>query len=131
MKRYVKFRLVPFDLGPGDRRHGPLKEGERWTEMLQASARTLGPNYLKKEFGERLQRGPVKYRLQLQLHLPDPGGKDDPEILNCNKEWDPETHPFMDVAFVEIDTQLSFEENNHMVFALTNCPKSLGMIPST
>lgn len=126
--RYVKFRLIPFDDVPETGLIPPEQLEDLWVEVRDPGE-TRSPSYLKKEYGERVARGPVKYRLQLQLHTPGPD--DDPEILNCNVEWDPATHPYLDVAVVEIDRVLSWKDECRMIFSLRNGPPSLGLIPAT
>jgi arachidonate 5-lipoxygenase len=127
VKRYCKFRLIPEDRGP-ETGLIPLSELEdRWVEVA-APGEPRSQNYLKEEFAERVKRGPVVYHLQIQLHTPSPD--DSPEILSCSVAWDEATHPFMDVATVEVDTLLSLDENNLMRFAVDHCPPSLGVLPA-
>jgi arachidonate 5-lipoxygenase len=98
-----------------------------WSEEV-APGESRSPNYLKQEFAERVRRGAVSYILQIQFHTPEPG--ESPEIFNCNVEWDPETHPFIDIARVEIDAVLSFDENNLMRFSIRHHPASLALLPA-
>ncbi len=100
----------------------------RWVET-PAPGETRSQNYLKEEYAARIARGPVKYHLQLQLHVPSPA--DAPEILSCSVAWDEATHPFMDVAEVEVDTLLSLDENNLMRFSVEHAPPSLGLLEAT
>lgn len=127
VERYVKFRLLPETDAPET---GLLSAEELkgfWSEQRDPKE-TRGRSYLKKEYAERLSRGPIRYRLQLQLHTPT--SEDTDEIFNCNVEWDEATHPYMDVAVVEIDRMLSLEEEARAIFSLRNCPPSLGLIPA-
>jgi hypothetical protein len=127
VRRYVKFRLIPFDGGPET---GIIPEEELkdlWVEV-PLPGETRSQNYLKDELVERVSRGPVKYRFQLQLHTPEPGESD--EIFNCNVAWDDEKHPYMDVATVELDKMLPFDESNRMRSSLRHRPPSLALLPS-
>ncbi len=127
VKRYAKFRLIPWDRGP-ETGIIPMKDLEnRWVET-PAPGETRSQNYLKEEYAARIARGPVKYHLQIQLHVPSPD--DAPEILSCSVAWDEATHPFMDVATVEVDTLLSLDDNNRMRYSVEHCPPSLGMLPA-
>lgn len=127
VRRYVKFRMIPEDRGP-ETGLIPMAELEnRWLET-PAPGETRSQNYLKEEYAARIARGPVRYHLQLQLHVPSPD--DSPEILSCSVAWDEATHPFIDVATVEVDTLLSLDENNLMRFSVAHCPDSLGLLPA-
>lgn len=128
IKRYVKFRLIPFDDVPESGVIRFKDEKELWIEVPRPGE-TRSPDYLKKELTERLSRGPVKYRLQLQLHTPSPADND--EIFNCNVAWDEATHPFLDVAIATLDTLLPHDESSRMIYSLKHCPPSLGLIPAT
>jgi len=128
VKRYAKFRLIPGDRGP-ETGLIPMKDlVNRWVET-PAPFETRSQNYLKEEYAARIARGPVAYHLQIQLHVPS--ADDSPEILSCSVAWDEATHPFMDVATVEVDTLLSLDENNLMRYSVEHCPPSLGMLPAT
>lgn len=133
-ERYVKFRLLPFDdvpetgIIPAEELEPLTSLDKRWSELVNPRE-TRSPNYLKHEYTERVAAGTVKYKLQLQLHTPGP--EDEAlEILNCNKEWEPATHPFMDVAVVEIDKTLSFPDDCWMINSPAHCPPSLALLPS-
>lgn len=125
--RYAKYRLEPADGGPET---GLMTKDElrnRWKEAV-APGETRGPNYLKQELAERLTRGPVRYRLLIQLHTPQPD--DSPEILNCNVAWDEATHPYLELATVELESVLPREQGERMRFSLGHHPPSLGVLPS-
>ena len=62
-------------------------------------------DYLRKEYVERLQKGPVNYRLQIQIHEASP--HDTATIFHAGILWDKETHPWFDLATVSIKTPLS------------------------
>lgn len=127
VQRHVKFRLIPFEDIPETGILPPAELADFWSEKRDPRE-TRGRSYLKQEYAARLAKGPVKYRLQLQLHTPAPGDTD--EIFNCNVEWDEATHPFLDVAVVEIDRLLSLKDEANAIFSLRHCPPSLGLIPA-
>lgn len=127
VRRYAKFRLIPNDRGP-ESGLIPIDElTDRWSELV-APGETGSPNYLKQEFAERIGRAPVLYHLQIQLHTVVPG--EDAAICNCNIAWDETTHPWMDVASVELSTLLSLDANNKMRFSLRHAPPTLAALPA-
>jgi arachidonate 5-lipoxygenase len=67
--------------------------------------------------------------LQLQLH--EATDRDSELLFCCNKVWDEETHPWMDLALVTIDKILTYEENMLMYFTLNHHPSSIGLIEAT
>lgn len=127
VQRYVRFRLIPFDDIPETGVIPPSELEHFWSEHRNPNE-TKSRSYLKQEYADRIARGPVKYRLQLQLHTPAANDGDD--VCNCNVAWDEETHPFLDVAVVEIDRLLSLKDEANAIFSLRHCPPSLGLLPA-
>jgi hypothetical protein len=127
VQRYVKFRLIPFDDIPETGIIPPAELENFWSEKRDPRE-TRSRSYLKREYADRVGKGPIKYRLQLQLHTPGPDDTD--EIFNCNVEWDEATHPYMDVAVVEIERMLSLEDERNAIFSLRHCPHSLALVPA-
>jgi arachidonate 5-lipoxygenase len=135
--RYAKFRLIPED---GIESAAPTQEfvdecfrDEAMAPKL-ANQRTLpgetrSINYLKNEYTERLAKGSIKYRLQLQLleHQDD----QDPEVLNPHVYWDEETCPFMELATIDIDEALSFDEMSWLTYEITHMPDSMSILKAT
>lgn len=126
--RYVKYRVIPAEdvpesgiLDAYDRTIPP--ENQR---MLPGETRTR--NYLKEEYARRLRQGPVRYKLQIQLHTAS--DDDDQEIFNCCREWDEATHPWMDLAEIRIERALDWRESTLMIFSMRNMPRGLGTIPA-
>ncbi|HJZ93920.1 MAG TPA: hypothetical protein VKE40_23805 [Gemmataceae bacterium] len=135
--RYAKFRLIPIDGGP--ERNAPTVEyvegcaadpaaADRLCDQRCFPDETRSVNYLKNEWRDRLKAGPIQYRLQLQLHEVSPD--DSPEIRNCHLEWDEATHPWHELAVVEITEELSHAEACFMAFEITNLPPVMGILPS-
>ncbi|MCG8458323.1 MAG: hypothetical protein MI919_18760, partial [Holophagales bacterium] len=128
--RYAKYRLIPAD---GIPETGTVIDDPEEMKIEPGNQRTLPGeercrNYLREEFHARVARGPVRYRLQIQLH--EAREDDDPEIFNCCREWDPETHPFHDLAHVEIDRVLDWQTSCMTSFSIRNAPAGLGVLPS-
>ena len=89
---------------------------------------TLPPDYLKREYKERLSRGPLDYKLQLQLH--EAKDDDPPMTLQVGREWDESTHPWLDLADVKITSLLSPTATERLKFIFTNLPPSIGILPA-
>lgn len=128
VKRYAKYRVIPFEDIPES---GLLDEYDMANpsenqRILPGEERTR--NYLKEEYQERLENGPVKYKLQVQLHTA--ADDDDMEIFNSCREWEADSHPWMDFAVIEIDKALTWDESSILAFSLGNLPKGLGVIPA-
>ena len=127
VRRYCRFRLIPDPEVPETGLMRPEELENLWVEVV-APGETRSPHYLKREFAERLARGPVRYRLQMQLHTPTQ--QDSEELFNCNVAWDEASHPYVDVAEVEVDTLLPHEESEWMVFSVGHHPPSLALLPA-
>jgi arachidonate 5-lipoxygenase len=136
--RYVRFRLLPGDRAPDP--DAPTLEYVDNCEKDPAQAPVLAQqktlpadeaksvNYLNHEWSERLKQGPIRYVLQIQLHEAKPD--DPPEILNALLPWDEASHPYMDLATVEITQELTYAESQYVGFDITHHPKSIGILPA-
>ncbi|XP_078679810.1 allene oxide synthase-lipoxygenase protein-like isoform X2 [Branchiostoma floridae x Branchiostoma belcheri] len=123
--RYVKYRMLPLDdaiesglLSHEDQRS--IWDPKRLPDEERAQ------NYLRQEFAERLKKGPINYKLQIQLHKFRQG--DSEEIFNASRVWDPQNHPWKDLADVAITTLLPDHVTEKTSFALGNQPDSLGLV---
>ena len=75
-----------------------------------------------------LDNGPLKYKLQLTLHTPR---FDDPtDILNPTRYWDEATHPWLDVADINVGVFLSPDVTEKMCFNPGNLPPCLEFLPA-
>ncbi len=126
--RYIKYRTVPSDPVPesGLLDDYDMKIPTENQRILPGETRSR--NYLKDEYAERLRQGPVKYKLQVQMH--EASDDDDPEIFNCCRKWDEDSHPWMDLAEITMNKPLDWAESTRMIFSMKNLPKGLGIIPS-
>ena len=135
--RYVRFRLIPGDRSPEDPPRNPgwvakvaADPGLAAEAADQRAARDepRSVNYLKNEWAERVKAGPVRYLLQIQWHDVRP---DDPDVIrNPLEPWDEATHPWADLAEVEITELLGHEEQDHMAFEVTNLPPCMALLPA-
>ncbi|KAI8499911.1 arachidonate 5-lipoxygenase, partial [Branchiostoma belcheri] len=122
---FVKFRLVPAD---GHLESGLLDfDDQRIVWRRERLPDEFRPQtYLRTEFAERLKKKPINYTLQLQLHEWE---ENDPyEIFNPVRVWDPDTHPWIDLAHVQITTLLPQDITERMIFNLGTQPESLGLV---
>ncbi len=131
LPRYVKFRLIPGDRGPDTGIPDPatMETLDQISDFRSYPDDPRGRNYLKDEYKARVAAGPVKYILQMQLHVITPD--DSPDIRNSNIFWDEATHPWMDVAEVTIDEVLSYREAVLTAYSVAHLPKSMGILPAT
>lgn len=128
VKRYVRFRMIPADGSPETGLLPEEVQWEIWNRNQREPNETLPPDYLKREYKERISRGPLEYKLQLQLHHP----KDDdpPTILHVGREWDERSHPWMDLADIKMTSLLSPTATERLKFKFTNLPPSIGILPA-
>jgi catalase len=122
---YVKYRLIP---GQDAIEEAAIPEDQKIKVYDQrvAEGEKLPVNYLVNEYKERLTKGLILYKLQLQLHQAQPGDPD--SIFDSRLPWDESEHPYHDVAEVTIKQLLSYEEMVKMGVNIKHQPKSLGII---
>ncbi|KAM7441207.1 arachidonate 5-lipoxygenase [Porites harrisoni] len=127
VKRYVRFRLIPAD---GSRETGLLSEKVQWHpwDNRRLPKEPLPPDYLKREYKERLGKGPLEYKLQMQLHEAKPN--DSHLILHVGREWDESTHPWLDVADLKMTSLLSPTATERLKFIFTNRPPCIDLLPA-
>jgi arachidonate 5-lipoxygenase len=136
--RYVRFRLIRGDHAPEldepDIAYVDQCEKDVAQASILAQQKCLpkdepkSVNYLNHDWSERIKKGPVEYILQVQLHEVSPS--DPPEILNAMLPWEVETHPYLDLANVSIQDELSYAEQTYMGFEITNMPTSMSILPA-
>jgi arachidonate 5-lipoxygenase len=137
--RYVRFRLIPGDRAP---EFDPFPPNPAWVAQVAADpklAETAADqhaaqgeprpvDYLREEWYARLKAGPVRHVLQIQWHDVKP---DDPDVIrNPLEPWDEATHPWVDLAEVEITEPLSYAEQDYMAFEVTNLPPCMKLLPA-
>ena len=82
-------------------------------------------NYLRIEYGNRLENSALQYRLQIQVR---PVGKNNlNEILNPCKEWSKKSFPWFDLAVITIALPLPETVVARTKFSLYNLPKELSL----
>lgn len=85
-------------------------------------------DYLKREYRAKMSKGPLAYKLQLQLH--EAKDDDSPMILQIGREWDEKTHPWLDVADIKMTSLLSPTATERLKFIYKNLPASIGILPA-
>nr|ABW76418.1 allene oxide synthase/8R-lipoxygenase fusion protein [Gersemia fruticosa] len=127
--RYCRYRAIPgdVDIEEGDESGRLTEEDQRKIWIFSRHEDEKRPdNYLRKEYVERLGKGPVNYRLQIQIHEASPS--DTATIFHAGILWDKETHPWFDLATVTITTPLSPDVLERTWFNVVNQPDSLGLL---
>jgi len=125
--RYAKYRILPDDNAPES---GINLDPSEWDTSNQRISphETKGRNYLKYEWEDCIREGKAKYRLQIQLH--ESSKIEDPEIFNNMVVWDEEIHPWLDLAYFQLDKVLDWKESTLTTFSVKNMPKNLGVLPA-
>jgi len=127
IKRYVKFRVIPEDRGPESGLPSDEILSQVWDQQVEPGE-TRNRNYLSEEYKQRVNSQGAKYILQFQMH--NPSKEDTDKIFDSNIEWNQNTHPFMDVANIEINHILPYEEGLKIAFSMHHHPRSLPLIPA-
>lgn len=130
LERFAKFRLIPQD--HDEEFDGfPSEEdlAKAWFQEAHSNEK-LGRNYLKNEFRQRLDKGHVRYRFQIQL-LEWQDSDERAYELNSLYPWDEKECPWRDLAEVTLTDALSYAEGNQCIFSLRHLPKGvLSEIPA-
>lgn len=120
--RYCRFRAMRPDLVAESGLPSPERQRQIWV-MNRSLSDDRPLDYLREEFRQRLRRGPVEYRLQIQVRDPEDG--DTVEVHHVNRPWDEGRWPWHDLARLEIRQALGEAETEAMRFSLAR-PQSLG-----
>jgi arachidonate 5-lipoxygenase len=122
---YVRFRLCPDD--PEEPESGLPDAEDQKTPWNSESARkgdSRPPDYLKKEYKDKLDNGCVKYHLQIQIYN---GDKDSEDVFNIGKPWDLERSPWIDLANITIFQSLSTNIVQRMGYNIAHLPDCLSI----
>lgn len=123
---YARYRLIPAtDWETWRDDSGLPSDDERAHSWFQNPLphETRDRNYLKNEYRERLAKGPVPYRLQVQVRRRPPGR--DPMWTASEYEWEEEHTKWLELAEVTVEATLSHEETQMTWFSIQNRPESL------
>jgi arachidonate 5-lipoxygenase len=127
IKRYAKYRVLPFDPEPET---GTETNPSDWDQCNQRILphETRGRNWLKYEYMDRVVRQGAKYRLQIQTKQAQ--DDEDPEVFNNMVVWDEQSHPWHDLAVIDINQALDWKESTLTSISVYNMPKTLGVLPA-
>ncbi|HUZ76013.1 MAG TPA: hypothetical protein VMV93_00365 [Chloroflexota bacterium] len=128
-ERYVKYRLVPDNRGPEAGMPDPAELVEVWDSEARLPGDDRPKDYLRREFAQRVQHEGVHYHLQYQLHTPT--RVDSAEVFNASKPWEADTHPWHDLADIQLTSVLSDDEAAATRFSIGHHPPSLNLLPAT
>ncbi|CRI65910.1 putative Arachidonate 15-lipoxygenase [Thiocapsa sp. KS1] len=124
VKRYAKFRLIPWD-EIREEDGIPDEDDLRTPWFQEAKPNELrGRNYLKDEYRKRLDNRHVRYRFQIQL-LEWRDSDDRDYELSSLYPWNEEECPWRDLAEVIIAEALDDAEGNECLFSLRHLPASV------
>ncbi len=120
----IRYRLLPAEGGDDSgRARAERAPGPRLAEEKRPK------DYLRQELKDRLRRGPVRYRLQAQLHAVS--AEDPHELYDTSRTWDETTHPWRDLAIVMVERALDDAVTERLRFNIANHPACLGVLPAT
>lgn len=125
IKRYAKYRVRPLN----DEPETGIMENPSTVDTGNQRIlphETRGRNYLKYEYQERVEKEGAQYMMQIQTRIAQ--DDDDPEIFNNMVPWDEKAHPWHDLAVINIDKALDWEESTKTSFSLKHMPKTLGIL---
>ena len=97
-------------------------------EKSRSKDETRPENYLTTEFEERISQEVVRYKLQIQLHEINPD--DSHLILHASRVWDEATHPWLDLADVNLTSLLSCDKVSDTRCSMSNVPSSIVIPPA-
>ena len=126
LRYLVQVRLIPDRPAAEEKRGLPTE-----SDMVRLWHQDRDPSddrprdYLRRELKDRLERGPVVFRLQLQLHEPAP--TDSLAWYDPGVDWDEHDHPWRDLGTIELTEALTDKETEQLVFDSANHPLSMGI----
>lgn len=123
-RRYLKYRLLRPDL---EKESGLMSDDRQKCAWFMArNADDDRPrDYLRTEFPNRVKAG-LEYVLQFQIWDWD-DDRDTHEVFNLCRLWDEATHPWLDVARVQLTEPLSTEDTERIKVAIIEHPDCLGV----
>ena len=86
------------------------------------------PNYLQQDFRDRVEKGGVQYRLQIQLRDISDSEAENEIAKDCTLAWDEETYPFHDVAHISLNSIVPDFLAEQLEFNTYHAPDDLKLI---
>ena len=127
IKHYAKYRVIPYEEVP---QSGTGEHGKNFDVSNQRvlSDENRGRNFLKDEYIELVKKGPVSYKLQIQLRVAS--DDEDKEVFNNMVIWNEKKYPWRELAYFEVTKTLDWAESTRTTFSINNMPKTLGILPA-
>lgn len=97
-------------------------------EISRSKEERRTKDYLTTEFEERMSRSGVNYKLQIQLHEIKPD--DSHLILHASRPWDKKSHPWLDLADVELTSLLPCDVISETRCSVDHIPLSIVVPPA-
>jgi hypothetical protein len=127
----VRFRIVPQPGPPPTNTVASAAErGIPTDDDLQAlwrqdrrAGETRSGDYLRTDLRDRLKQSPVTFRLEAQFHKPQPG--DTLDWYDASIEWEFREYPWLPLAELVLETALSDDECERLLFDPSRLPISL------
>lgn len=127
IKHYAKYRVLPYDDVPESGTSEHDKNFDVCNQRVLPDE-TRSRNFLKDEYAKRVGRGPVKYKLQIQLRVAS--DDEDKEVFNNMIVWNEKKYPWRELAYFEVTKTLDWAESTRTTFSVNNMPKMLGILPA-
>jgi acyl-CoA synthetase (AMP-forming)/AMP-acid ligase II len=101
--------------------------GDDWLDgtVARRSDETRPPDFLRREYARRLEAGPIRYRLAVQL-VPEPTAEAERDTaLDATREWE---SPWHDVAELTVDALVPLEIAAPLGINIGLAPADLGVV---
>ncbi|MDP2307771.1 MAG: catalase [Pseudomonadota bacterium] len=123
--RLCRYRLRRPDLEQESGLCDAARQHEVWN-MLRKPEDTRPLDYLRQEFTQRVKRGGVEYRLQIQVRDIVPAS-DTLEVFHLNRPWSEARWPWHDLARIELNEAMDPTEIETTRYSLGHQPEGLGI----
>lgn len=125
VERLCRFRIIPHDRGPETGLPDETDIRFPWRDKRRPEESKCR-DHLIREFRNRIRDGETpRYWLQMQTHVCS--SADSNRIYSIAHEWEPETHPWMDVGEITIDSLLPSRECEALRFRVDHQPADLSI----
>lgn len=126
VRHLVRYRLIPEDPAVKETGLPDARDYERLWDRQRRPDETRSSDYLTHELQRRLEGArSLRFRFQAQFHRPRAG--DGTHWYNSTMAWPEESHPWRDLALVQLDTPLTDSECERLEFNAGSHPHSLGV----
>jgi len=128
VERLCRFRVIPHDRGEETGLPDAIDKLYPWRDNRRRGEPKC-KDHLIREYRNRIDDGDTPaYWLQMQVH--ELAREDTNQIYSIAHEWVPESHPWMDVGEIQINSALPPEIAEALRFRITNQPADLSIPPA-